>query len=386
MDLERLSSELDPDDFLKALQDYHQQIMIAGCSVRAAAESAIRSGFTPWCCDRFGDCDLTKACTTRIVHDYPRAIPEMLASGPKYAGWMYTGGLENHPEVIAFVDRDLHGCSVESVRLVRHPRRLFEALSERGFPVARCDPPAGVRALVKPRCGGGGIGIRFHDGKPFDRGRFYTQEWLQGEPTSLVFLVGRHNKWCVGGSRQIVGADWLHCPEPFGYCGSICAIPEHKTELGVALQQVFGLRGLVGVDGIELDGVFRIVEVNPRYTASVEILERASGRSLLRQHFEFINHQSYPIDSRCGAAFTGHPGKAILYAPVDFTFPAAGPWDDDYPFADLRRRFADLPHPGQEIRLGQPVLTFFADGDSPLSTEAALRKIAGDLDRLLFGR
>ncbi|HEX3313820.1 MAG TPA: ATP-grasp domain-containing protein, partial [Gemmataceae bacterium] len=288
-------------------------------------------------------------------------------------------------EIIAFVDRELHACSVESVLLVRSPRLLFKALTERGFPVARCDPPAGIRALLKPLRSGGGIGIRFHDGKAFDRGRFYTQEFLEGEPTSLVFLVGRIDRWCVGGSRQLVGADWLHCSEPFGYCGSICTIPEHRTELGSALGDL-GLRGLVGVDGIECDGVFRIVEVNPRYTASVEILERASGRKLLREHFEYITHRSCPIDSRCGLSFTGHPGKAILYAPVDFTFPAIGPWNDDYPFASVRRRFADLPHRGQAIRRGQPVLTFFADGDSPMSTEAALRKIAGDLDRLLFGR
>ena len=126
--------------------------------------------------------------------------------------------------------------------------------------------------------------------------------------------------------------------------------------------------------------------MNPRYTASVEILERASGRKLLREHVEYITHLSYPIFSDPGPSLTGHPGKAILYAPVDFTFPAIGPWDDDYPFASLHRRFADLPHPGQTIRRGQPVLTFFADGDSPMSTETALRKIASDLDWFLFRR
>ena len=138
------------------------------------------------------------------------------------------------------------------------------------------------------------------------------------------------------------------------------------------------------------DGAMWPVEVNPRYTASVEILERALNRSLLADHVRIFTEPVAPVlDASASTPATspsGHPGKAILYAPVDFTFPAAGPWDDDYPFADLRRRFADLPHPGQAIRRGQPVLTFFADGDSPMSTEAALRKIAGDLDRLLFGR
>jgi predicted ATP-grasp superfamily ATP-dependent carboligase len=142
---------------------------------------------------------------------------------------------------------------------------------------------------------------------------------------------------------------------------------------------------LIGIDGVfGGDGVFLPVEVNPRYTASVEILERDTRRDLVDEHIRVCQEPgkmpSWPTFVET------YSGKAILYAPIDFTFPAAGPWDDDYPFADLRRRFADLPHPGQPIRRGQPVLTFFADGDSPASTEAALRKIAGDLDRLLFGR
>ena len=108
-----------------------QNLMIAGGSVRAAAESAIRAGFAPWCVDCFGDVDLVRECPTRVIHDYPKAIPEMLASGPADCGWMYTGALENHPEIIAAVDRPLYGPSPGVVWNVRDPINLHSILDER---------------------------------------------------------------------------------------------------------------------------------------------------------------------------------------------------------------------------------------------------------------
>jgi uncharacterized protein len=368
--------------------DGSRNLFIAGGSVRAAAASAIRAGFTPWCVDCFGDIDLVRACPTRVVHDYPKAIPGMLASGPA-GGWMYTGAMENHPEIIAAVNRPLYGNTAESVRLVRDPSELVRLLEARRHPNASWNFLESERAILKPRKSGGGIGIRFWNGEPIDWDRFYLQEWIDGEPMSAVILGGIGQSECVGQTQQLIGKEWLHAPGPFHYCGSIYRSSKSAEEIGSGISWEFGLAGLFGIDGIERDdGTFVPVEVNPRYTASVEILERATGRELLRDHLRhFVPFREELLPSATGAADReAYPGKAVLYAPVDFTFPAAGPWEDDYPFADLRRRFADLPHPGQQIRRGQPVLTFFADGDSPASTEAALRKIAGDLDRLLFGR
>ena len=51
--------------------------------------------------------------------------------------------------------------------------------------------------------------------------------------------------------------------------------------LGDALASAFGLAGWFGVDYILRDEIPWPVEINPRYTASVEIHELATGRSLL---------------------------------------------------------------------------------------------------------
>ena len=52
----------------------------------------------------------------------------------------------------------------------------------------------------------------------------------------------------------------------------------------IALASAFGLVGWFGVDYVLRDGNPWPVEINPRYTASLEIHELASGRSLLAEH------------------------------------------------------------------------------------------------------
>ena len=50
------------------------------------------------------------------------------------------------------------------------------------------------------------------------------------------------------------------------------------------MSKAAGLRGLFGVDFVLRDGIPWPVEVNPRYTASVEVLEFAAGIRALTLH------------------------------------------------------------------------------------------------------
>ncbi len=46
--------------------------------------------------------------------------------------------------------------------------------------------------------------------------------------------------------------------------------------------------------------------------------------------------------------------------------------------------FADLPHPGERIDAGRPILTLFADGDDVESCVAALRRRAAEVEASLY--
>ena len=74
---------------------------------------------------------------------------------------------------------------------------------------------------------------------------------------------------------------------PFHYCGSVGPLslaPQVRArfaQLGEVLVELFPLRGLFGVDCVLKDSVPWPVEVNPRYPASVEVLEYATGLAAL---------------------------------------------------------------------------------------------------------
>src|SRR5262249_32939879 len=146
------------------------------------------------------------------------------------------------------------------------------------------------------------------------------------------------------------------------------------------------LHGLFGVDCVLREDVPWPVEVNPRYTASVEVLEYATGVMAVDRHRQVFDAQPPPPPP--AAALPSCVGKAILFARAPVRFPEDGPWTPV-----LRRpgpveempAFADLPHPGERIEAGRPVLTCFAQADSPAGCLEALRQVAADLDRRLIG-
>src|SRR5262245_5672928 len=108
-------------------------MIIVGASARAAAMSALRAGWSPWCADLFADADLERIAPVRRIasDEYPDGLIDTLKDAP--AGpWMYTGALENRPDLIARVDRPLLGNSADGVRAVRKPELWTECLQTSG--------------------------------------------------------------------------------------------------------------------------------------------------------------------------------------------------------------------------------------------------------------
>src|SRR5262245_689082 len=99
-------------------------LLILGASARAAAGSAIRAGFSPWCADLFADADLRRmASVVRCpIENYPAGFIEILRAAPD-APWIYTGALENHPNLIRRLSqlRPLWGNGASALRSARSP-------------------------------------------------------------------------------------------------------------------------------------------------------------------------------------------------------------------------------------------------------------------------
>lgn len=378
-------------------------LLIIGASARAAAFSALRAGLHPWCVDLFADVDLQQRCAvTRLTGRYPEGFRRFIESGLP-GPWMYTGGLENRPRLLWRWARcrPLWGNVNQPWYDSRNPEYVASLLRAEAMPVAALHragdkPPTDRRWLLKPRRSAGGMGIRFWtpEQKLWDKNDVYCQEWIEGQSLSLLFLGNGETAHLLGVTRQLVGETWLHAA-PFRYCGNIGPLDPRLVqrpsleELGELLASQCFLAGLFGVDGILSDGAFWPVEINPRYTASVEVLEHATKLPMLRYHAHVFTHRYLSPLPPPAMPMNRIIGKAILFARGDLHFPADGPWMTELrspkPVEELPA-FADIPAAGERIEAGKPVLTLFAAADSVAACEDALRQIAADLDRWLFER
>src|SRR5579864_7744079 len=265
-------------------------LLLLGASVRAAAFSARRANLIPWGADLFLDTDLRQfGQSFQHISDYSEllTVAEKSPPGP----WMYTGALENRPGLVDQIARrrPLWGNSADVLRRVRSPLSVFKFLNEADIPCPRIgssQSAKSIRWLQKPKASAGGKGITWWTGQSLSR-RNYLQEYIEGESCAAMFVAGQGRASLLGVTHQLIGQPWLHAGT-FQYCGSIgpiClepALEQSFSRLGNALAAGFHLQGLFGVDCVMRDGIPWPVEVNPRYTASVEVLELATRIPALR--------------------------------------------------------------------------------------------------------
>ncbi|MEX2173047.1 MAG: ATP-grasp domain-containing protein [Pirellulaceae bacterium] len=361
------------------------RLTILGASARAAAFSAARAGFEPYAIDLFADRDLAQRCPAVRIERYPRDFLRALAAAPE-APWIYTGGLENYPRLVDRLAkvRALWGNSGDVLGAVRDPWKMARALGQAGFAYpALATGEAGTlgfgSAIVKPLRSSAGLGVRLataadrQNARPGASKQHFLQEFIAGESGSAAFVAAGGKATLLGTTRQLLGRDWGHQPE-FLYVGSIGPWElrpgerEKLTKLGKVLSRAFRLVGLFGVDFVRTPDEIWTVEVNPRYTASVEVLERLTDQHFLALHAAAC--QSGLLPEQPPASSTNQcAGKAIIYARQAI---AAGPQFHQSHASYL----ADIPAAGQHFEAGQPVATVLATAASTTAVEALLRRRA----------
>jgi uncharacterized protein len=367
------------------------RVLVVGVATRGLAESAARAGYDVVAIDGFGDLDL-RACAREVVvtrsrsgFDVARAL--RAAGELTYDAACYVGSLENHPAAVqALAERGrLWGNPADVLTRARDPVRLAGALRARGFAApAVClgAPRAETECLwlTKPRASGGGAGIApWRAGRRIPRGR-YLQERIVGIPGSLVFAADGRRVVPLGLSRALAG-DRRFGAHGFRYCGSILAPPRDPllaaaSRLAAAVTEECGLVGVNGLDFVTRGGVPYPIEVNPRYTASMELVERAYGVSIFELHARACEGELRGFRASATARSPTTIGKAILYARQRVI-----PRDTEAWLA--RDDIRDVPIAGEPIAAGHPICTIFARGRDPVTCYAALVDRARRLYRTL---
>lgn len=346
-----------------------EPLVIIGASARAAAMSARRGGYQPMCADLFADADLAARCPVRRVERYPHGLADAISDYPS-APWLYTGGLENQPALVdrLAAARPLLGNPGHVLRRVRDPRQLSLALESSAcrFPDWRSTAdglPRDGSWLRKGYRSAGGLQVEPWTAATPDAaaGKHYFQRRLDGLPAAALYVAARGRSILLGVSEQLLAK--------YRYAGSMGPLELNDlheaalADLGERLASEFELTGLFGVDVLLGDDGVYAVDVNPRYPASAEALERAGGFSAVGLHAQACRNGVLPAAPRLAkdACF----GKAILFAGRPcvahsaFTRQAQavfnhGPWPD----------IADVPAQSSSIAAGWPVMTVFARADS----------------------
>ncbi len=336
------------------------KILLVGLTTRAIAESARRAGCEIVTIDLFGDLDQKRLCENVSLRErglrYSAVAFLAVAGELRYDAVAYCGGLENEPDLLAALaaGRTLLGNGPETLRRVRSPDVLFPFLSSRGFAVPRtvgvgAPLPRGGRWLVKPIRGGGGRGIGFWDGQPLPAG-VILEEYLEGVPASAVFVADGRQSVLLGSTEQLPG------PTGFAYGGNLLPLDVPRAALdevraiAEAVTAEFELRGLNGFDFVLRHGRPVVVEVNPRYCASMELVDRAAGVSVFGMHLAALRG-ALPTEVKAGG---GSWGKAIVYARSTVSVGDTLAW--------LARGVRDVPHRGEVIVKGHPICTVLAQG------------------------
>lgn len=323
--------------------------------------------------DLFADRDLRfVAETTKLDPEtYPRGIHEAVQIAPNGA-WMYVGAIENQPDLVdrLAAERPLLGNAGHVLRQVRSPSVVQTWMTAEGllFPEVRESPPTDSSApwLDKPLASGGGVGVerwRPSETSTSEDGPRYFQRLVPGKPASAIFLGDGSSATFLGATEQLIGS----AESPFEYLGNLGPLQfseaqsRQVTRMGTALTERAKLVGLFGLDLILDDQRVWLIEINPRYTASVELLEWSQGRSFLALH-RAIFDRAHATNTPSWKPLAGILGKAILRASEDCTFPVRL---SERRLANAARRFptiADVPDPRAKIRRGEPIMTVYARG------------------------
>jgi predicted ATP-grasp superfamily ATP-dependent carboligase len=246
--------------------------------------------------------------------------------------------------------------------------------------------------LIKRRHSAGGQHVRRWDGTATKerRATHYFQARIEGTPCSAVYVMAGRQARLLGATEQLIGAPWAK-HGAFRYAGSVgplecpATLTSSLTRIGEALGEL-ELVGLIGVDFILNERGAWPIEINPRFTASVEILERACDFSSVRWHVAACRDGTLPPALSVPPLPPTRQGKAMLFADRELSVTSKlsemllersldSPWPE----------IADIPAADTIIQPGWPILTAFAAGNSNEEVKQALHVRLAEVREFVYG-
>jgi len=345
-------------------------VLVCGFSTRHVARSARLAGFTVYAVDHFCDQDLSWYTQDRVrfeeLAELPGAIEEMCTR--HQVDWLVpTSGAELLPGRTTFLGTSPGRAHRFMDKLLT--QEFFESI---GIPAPKIQESGHYPAMIKPRTGSGGwrnTVIRNGEDlarwlEDFDYPPYLTQEVVSGTAASVCCVAdGSGNARALAANRQIlrdeVGVN-------FGFSGSLTPFNHKGTTLMMEMAEKIagasGCQGTLGIDFVLGDDEPWAIEVNPRFQATLDTVEAATGENLFSIHADgcrgILPARSLPISR--------HAVRRILFADRDVVV------KED--LSSLSPMVADIPWPGSFFEEGHALISVYGWGGNEGEAFASLDK------------
>jgi hypothetical protein len=254
----------------------NDRVGLIGVSVRSAAE-ALGPKLVDCVYDFYCDWDTEQAAPNRCVNFVLESFTEALKTshqGP--TAWLTTGGLDLEPSLLTALQIAPHrllGFSLAAVRFCKDPSRWSDKLTQAG------------RATLPIEFGHHCPPGRWHLKRnwPESPAPWFWQLHADGILGSAIFLAQDSRVELVGCSRLFVHSDWRYQGNVASVSWPGEAAKETLVRIVEDLADELQPRGLFGIDFI-LGPQLWPLEINPRPTASVEVLAALYRRNLFLEH------------------------------------------------------------------------------------------------------
>jgi len=388
-----------------------ENLLLVGLDLVAMAKSAKAAGFKVYAVDYFGDYDLVKICdgcraiikqeaeksSGKIEKNFnPKKFVNLVKAFLKEVpvdALLLSSGLDDSFEVLEELDElvPILGNKPEVFKKVRDKPEFFKELKRLNllYPetiivesledAKRVAKDIGYPVVVKPSKGFAGVGIRkalnpkelkksFQVASSIDR-KVLIQEYIAGVNASISFISSANQVKVLTINEQLLGLKELGQQEPFGFCGNIVPLDvSSKTfqkchEAAEKIASHFGLLGSNGIDFIFSNGGKPyVIEVNPRFQATFECIERALNLNIIEMHVKACLNEPLPRFSRkigkyCTRLILFSKGQVKVENLAGLSY------------------VRDVPFPEVIIEEGEPLCSVIAEAENrELSLKKALEK------------
>ena len=337
-------------------RDHPRLLLIFAQSARHLAQAAIREGFTVRVADCFADID-TLAVSEQYLRlpslndltaaDWLQAIIRL--SGHQLCTLLCGTGIERFYPQLAKLPANIHfaGPALSSFPVICDPHQWQSLLCELNLPSppTRFIPPQTESAiwLIKQAASWGGTHIRAAQAATHSATDYYQRK-IVGRSGSALFIAN-------GSTARVLllNEQFPRDPERNDFClqGIRNDLPltlPQREFLDNALQQLtqrLTLQGVMSLDFIIDDACIHLLEINPRPTASTQLLN--DSFQLISNHCAAVNGQ---LLQALGELSVTRKLLWFCFAQEDIVIPSAFRWPE---------YCHDLPADGHTVRRGEVI-------------------------------